>query len=118
MSLVLGGRGKSILGYVIAGILLSLVVGTVAYTFSYIVKTVGQAYVDAYEAATGSEVEKVSIQVGNETAVFPKPSNPALSALASAILSVLAVVGNVLATPLLLAILVALTLIAYALATR
>jgi len=118
---LLGERGRTILGYVVAGVLLSLVVTAVAHTIGYLIRAVGDVYTRFYgtgvNATGGGTVETVSIRVGNETATFPKPSNPVLSAVAAVLLSVLTAVGTALSNPLLLAVLVALTLVAYALSS-
>ena len=122
MSLLLGGRGRTIATYVIAGVLLALVVYTVAYGIAYLVKLVGTAYTQLYEvgvnATGGGKPEGVAIRVANETVTMPKPSNPGLSSLATALYTVLSVVANALANPLLLTVLIALTLIAYALSEK
>jgi hypothetical protein len=113
-------RGRSIAGFIIAGLVLSIFIGAVAYGVALFVKFAGSALSSMYEhgaRALGNEssVEYVSVQVGNETVELPRPSNPALSALADLLLKVLHVVANVLAHPATLAVLVAITLIALAL---
>jgi hypothetical protein len=109
-------------GYVIAGILLSIFVGLIAYGIASFIKFTSQALNAMYEvgvnATGGGNVEYTTIPVGNETVSLAKPSNPALSAIADLLFKLLQVVASVLTHPVVLAVLIALTLIAYALTER
>jgi hypothetical protein len=110
--------GRSIMGYVIAGVIISLFIGLIAYGIVLLVKLTATTLSTAHEIAVntiGGEVEHTTIQVGNETLRLSKPTNPALSAIADALFKLLVVVGNVLAHPVTLAVLLAITLITSAL---
>jgi hypothetical protein len=110
--------GRSVMGYVIAGVIISLFIGLIAYSIVLLVRFAATSLSAAHEIAvnaTGGRVEHETIQIGNETLRLSKPTNPALSAIADALFKLLVVVGNVLAHPVTLAVLLAITLIASAL---
>jgi len=114
--------GRSTVGYVIAGILLSIFIGLIAYGIASFIKFASEALNTMYEvgvnATGGGNVEYTTIPVGNETVRLARPSNPALSAIADLLFKLLQVVANVLTHPVALAVLIALTLITYALAEK
>jgi len=110
--------GRSVAGYIIAGLLLSLFIGVIAYGIVLFIKFTSSALNTMYEigvnATGGGEVTHTTISIGNETVSLPRPSNSALSTITDLLFKILVVVGNVLAHPVTLAVLIALTLIAYA----
>lgn len=119
MSLRVGG--KTIMSYVVAGVLLSLIVGTVAYAFALIIKMFASSFTLIHDVGmnvTGGTPTHTAIPVGNETVTLPQPSNTGLSAVADLLTKFLIVVGNVLTSPVGIAVLIALTLITLALTER
>jgi hypothetical protein len=115
-------RGRTIATYLVMGVLLALVVGLIAYGVSLLVKTalesMSTVHREGLRALNKTDIEEVGVQVGNETVAITKPSNPVLRSHFDLVLKVLAVVVAVLTNPLTLAILIALTLVAYALMER
>jgi hypothetical protein len=98
---------------------LSAVIATIAYAVALIVKLPAQSFSEMHRAglnATGvNATERVSVQVGNETLLLDKPHNPALRAVSSPLFTLLSVLASILTHPVTLAVLIALTLVAYAL---
>jgi hypothetical protein len=114
--------GRSTVGYVIAGILLSIFIGLIAYSIASFIRFASEALNTMYEigvnATGGGNVEYTAIPVGNETVRLARPSNPALSSVVDLLFKLLQVVASVLTHPVALAVLIALTLITYALAEK
>ena len=69
-------------------------------------------------SAMKPEAEKVTYQVGNYTAVYARPDDPTLRSIGDALAPIAATMGAVLATPLGLAILIAIGLILLAYEVR
>jgi hypothetical protein len=115
-------RGRSIMAYLVAGIILGLAVGIIAYGIGVLIKVVASAYdvmhTTAMNKTAGIEPEKVAVKVGNETATLPMPENPGLRASAELIIKILTVLSAILTNPLTLAVIIALTLVTYALIER
>ena len=111
--------GRSVMGYVVAGVILSIFIGLIAYGIVLFVKYTSSALNTMYEvgvnATGGGEVTYTTIQVGNETVQLAKPTNPSLSTITDMLFKLLTIVANILAHPVMLAVLIAITLIAYAL---
>jgi len=108
MSLRAGG--KTIMSYVVAGVLLSLIVGAAAYAFVLIIKMFASFFTLIHDVGmnvTGGSPTHTSIPVGNETVTLPQPSNSGLSAVADLLTKFLIVVGNVLTSPVGIAVLIA-----------
>jgi hypothetical protein len=119
MSLRVGG--KTIMSYVVAGVLLSLIVGTATYAFALIIKMFANSFTLIHDVGmnvTGGTPTHTTIPVGNETIVLPQPSNTGLSAVADLLTKFLVAVGNVLTSPVGIAVLIALTLITLALTEK
>jgi hypothetical protein len=119
MSALFGERGRTIATFIIAGVVLSAVIAIIAYAVALIVKLPLSGFSEAHRAglnATGvNATENVTVQVGNETLLLSSPRNPALRTVSSPLLTLLSVIASILTHPVTLAVLIALTLVAYAL---
>jgi len=119
MSTLLGEKGRTIATFIIAGVVLSAVIAVIAYAVALIVKLPVSSFSEMHRAglnATGvNATESVSVQVGNETLLLDSPRNPALKTISSPVFTLLSVLASILTHPVTLAVLIALTLVAYAL---
>jgi hypothetical protein len=111
---------RSIVGYLIAGIVLSLFVGVIASVFPSALSFFSSMFNSAHQMGMGNTttVTQVQIQVGNTTVALDEPGNPALRSHFDLIVKVLYVVANVLGNPLTLAILIALTIVTLVLSRK
>jgi hypothetical protein len=119
MSSLLGEKGRTIATFIIAGVVLSAVIATIAYAVALIVKLPAQGFSEMHRAGlntTGvNATESVAVQVGNETLLLDSPRNSALRSISSPLFTLLSVIASILTHPVTLAVLIALTLVAYAL---
>jgi predicted PurR-regulated permease PerM len=119
MSAFFGEKGRTIATFIIAGVVLSAVIAIIAYVVALIVKLSASSFSEMHRAglnATGvNATESVAVQVGNETLLLDSPRNPALRDISSPLFSLLSVIASILTHPVTLAVLIALTLVAYAL---
>ena len=111
---------RSIVGYLIAGIVLSLFVVVIASVFPSALSLFSSMINAAHQAGMGdtSTTTQVQVSVGNTTVALDEPSNPALRSHFDLIVKVLYVVANVLGNPLTLAVLIALTVVTLVLSRR
>jgi hypothetical protein len=119
MSTLLGEKGRTIATFIVAGVMLSAVIAIIAYAVALIAKLPASSFSEMHRAglnATGvNATESVSVQVGNETLLLDNPRNPALKTISSPVFTLLSVFASILTHPVTLAVLIALTLVAYAL---
>ncbi len=116
-------HGRSIVGYVIAGILLSLFIGLISYGIAFFAKYMSSILSSTYEigvntTSNNNNITYTTIHAGNETIQLPKPRNPALSTITDLVFKILDVVINTLTHPVTLAVLIAITLIVYAIVEK
>jgi predicted PurR-regulated permease PerM len=111
---------RSIVGYLIAGIVLSLFVGVIASVFPSALSFFSSLFNSAHQIGMGntSTITQVQVSVGNKTVALDEPSNPALKSHFDLVVKVLYVVANILGNPLTLAILIALTIVTLVLSRR
>jgi len=111
---------RSIVGYLIAGIVLSLFVGVIASVFPSALSFFSSLLNSVHRMGMGNAttVTQVQIQVGDTTIALNEPSNPALKSHFNLAVKALYVVANVLGNPLTLAILIALTIVTLALSRK
>jgi len=107
--------GRSIVAYVIIGLLLGMSISLIVYGITLFITSTSSALSTMYETgvnATGGSVSEYAyVKLGNETISLPKPSNPALSTIFSNLAGLLAVVGGALTSATILAVLIALNVI-------
>ena len=117
-----GEHGRTVMSYVVVGVVLGLFVSSIAYVFGVVVGVVVSGYESMHSRAlnvtTGRLPERISIPVGNETIQLSKPANPGLRSLAEPLIQVLAILSAILTNPLTLAVLIAMTMVTYALMER
>ena len=112
-------RGRTVMSYLVAGILLGLVISSIAYSFGVFIRVVIGVYEAVHERALNATMGrlpgKISVSIGNETVQLTKPANPGLRSLTEPLIQVLAILSAILTNPLTLAVLIAMTMVAYAL---
>ncbi|MCC5989905.1 MAG: hypothetical protein LM558_00145 [Thermosphaera sp.] len=111
---------RSIVGYLIAGIVLSLFVGVIASVFPSALSFFSSLFNSAHQIGMSNTttITQVQVSVGNTTVALDEPSNPALRSHFDLVVKVLYVVANILGNPLTLAILIALTIVTLVLSRR
>jgi len=110
--------GKTIMSYVVIGVLLSLAVGMITYAFTELLRAYLTAVRLIHEIGmnvTGGNTTFTTIPLGNETVEVPRPANPGLAAVTDLLIRLLTAVGNILISPVGLSIILALTIISLAL---
>jgi len=108
---------RSIAGYLIAGLVLSLFIGTIASIFPSALSFFSSMFNYAHQVGMGNTttITQVQISVGNTTVTLDEPNDSALQSQFNPLVKVLYVVANVLGNPLTLAILLALTIVSFVL---
>jgi hypothetical protein len=114
----LGERGRTIATYIIISFILVFIVPLTAYAFKSLLQLYSQSMSYIYTAANMS-VNSAALDLGSGvTVTLPMPRNPALRAMMNSLLPVLVLVGAALVAELAIAVLLALTVISYALSER
>jgi len=107
--------GRSIVAYIIIGLLLGVSISLIVYGIVLFTTAVASSFSSVHESgmnAVGRDVsEYARVNLGDDTVSLPKPSNPALSAVFSDLVGLLAVVGGALASVTIVAVLIALNII-------
>jgi len=113
------GRGWTLATLVVFGILIALFIGSITGVLSYgiasslnMTATVSDVFSDAFN---DTRQDRVYIKVGNYTAVIPHNPNPVLDAMQGFVIPLLVAFVTLVSNPMLLAMVIAVTLIVVAL---
>jgi len=113
-----GERGKTIATYIIISFILVFIVPLTAYTFKSLLQLYSQSISYIY-TATNMTTNSTAVDLGNGvTMTLPMPKNPALRAMMNSLLPALVLVGAALVAEIAIAVLLALTIISYAISEK
>ncbi|WP_448577128.1 hypothetical protein [Thermosphaera sp.] len=112
-------QGRSVAVYVLLGVVLGLFIGTIAGAVRMFFSTTAGAFTifhqEGVNKTVGEAPSSVSVQLGNETIDLSEPRNPALKTLFNMLAAFLTAVANILGNPATLAVVISLSIVAWAL---
>jgi len=110
---------RSTVGYVIAGIVLSIFVGYMAFIFVSSASMFSSMFNVIHSSGhTATTVTQVAVEVGTTTINMNEPVNEPLKTHFDVLVRILHVILNVLGDPFILAVLIALSMVAYVLSRK